>query len=441
MLTVLPGVVEVSLGPDRHILEEGDNIECPTDTPHRTVNVGNARAEVLRIVAPPTSARGAGEARRLEAGRLTPRQATTGGAVMPRSRHLVRSGAAALALVASCASAGAQEKPVAGEVKEGSLAGKTLTFVSYGGIFQDGQAAALQEFVEKSGATLLNDGPTEIAKLQAQVESGNVAWDVVDTSDFPPYVHCGTLFQKLDFSKIDASNIPEGQAGECSVPAINYGVVIMYKNETYGDNPPKNWQDFFDTERFPGVRALDGSGDPTGGFLEQALVAAGGSAENMTVADIDKAMDKVRELGPDTIFWKTGAESQQLAESGEADMVVMWTGRAMEAVKNGARYTPVWQDWLVVMDQLTIPVGAKDPDASHALINAYLGKRAQEILAERTSYTPVHKDARPQVEPVVAAFMTNTPERQAQAYQQDIRFWVENFRTASEKWAALMAGG
>jgi putative spermidine/putrescine transport system substrate-binding protein len=132
----------------------------------------------------------------------------------------------------------AQEKPVAGEVKEGSLKGKTLTLVSFGGIYQDGQVAALKEFVEKSGVTLLNDGPTEIAKLQAQVESGNVTWDVVDTADFPPYVYCGKLFQKLDFSKLDISHIPEGQVSDCSVPAMNYGVVLMYNTEKYKDNPP-----------------------------------------------------------------------------------------------------------------------------------------------------------------------------------------------------------
>ena len=28
---------------------------------------------------------------------------------------------------------------------------------------------------------------------------------------------------------------------------------------------------------------------------------------------------------PILIFWKTGAESQQLAESSEADMLMMWT--------------------------------------------------------------------------------------------------------------------
>ena len=104
----------------------------------------------------------------------------------------------------------AQSKPVAGEVAEGSLKDKTLTFVSYGGIYQDGQIAALKEFVDKSGVKLLSDGPTEISKLQAQVESGNVTWDVVDTGDFPPYVYCGKLFQKLDFSKIDIVQYPTG---------------------------------------------------------------------------------------------------------------------------------------------------------------------------------------------------------------------------------------
>ena len=49
-----------------------------------------------------------------------------------------------LAAAAALGLAGAAmaEGPVAGEVAEGSLAGKTQTFVSYGGIYQDGQIKA-----------------------------------------------------------------------------------------------------------------------------------------------------------------------------------------------------------------------------------------------------------------------------------------------------------
>ncbi|MDX8520040.1 helix-turn-helix domain-containing protein [Mesorhizobium dulcispinae] len=57
MLVVLRGVVEVSLGDARHVLEEGDSIEYATSTPHRSENIGSGRAEVMWIIAPPTSAR------------------------------------------------------------------------------------------------------------------------------------------------------------------------------------------------------------------------------------------------------------------------------------------------------------------------------------------------------------------------------------------------
>ncbi|QND56536.1 helix-turn-helix domain-containing protein [Mesorhizobium huakuii] len=57
MLVVLRGVVEVSLGEARHVLEEGDSIEYTTSTPHRSENIGSGRAEVMWIIAPPTSVR------------------------------------------------------------------------------------------------------------------------------------------------------------------------------------------------------------------------------------------------------------------------------------------------------------------------------------------------------------------------------------------------
>jgi putative spermidine/putrescine transport system substrate-binding protein len=336
----------------------------------------------------------------------------------------------------------AQEAPAAGEVAEGLLEGKTLTFVSYGGIFQDGQIAALGDFVERSGVTLLSDGPTEVAKIQAQVESGNVMWDVVDTGDFTPYVYCGTLFQKLDFSKIDVSNVPEGQVGECSVPAMNYGVVLAYKTETYGDNPPTGWADFFDTENFPGTRAIPGYADPEPYLVELGLLAQGVAPEDMFPADIDRGLDPYRAMrdNGNLILWTTGAEAQQLMEAGEADMVMIWSGRGMAAVRNGAEYEPVWDDWIVVMDQIAIPVGVSDPDAAHALINAYLGKRAQEIITETTSYSPVHIEAEPQVDELTAQWLTNTPERSAQGYLQNKDYWTEHYEELAAEWGEFLAG-
>ncbi|GAA3911281.1 extracellular solute-binding protein [Gibbsiella dentisursi] len=334
------------------------------------------------------------------------------------------------------------QTPVAGETPSDSLKGKTVTFASYGGVYQDGQVKALDSFVKKSGVKFYSDGPTELAKVKAQVESGNVQWDVVDTGDSMPYVYCGTVFQKLDLSRIDTSNIPKDQVGPCSVPAMNYGVVLMYNKAKYKDHPPTSWHDFFDVKAFPGTRAIPGYGDAEGYVIELALLNDGVAKDKLFPADINRALNKYRAIrdSGDLILWQTGAQSQQLIESAEADMIMVWSGRGMAAVRNGADYAPVWKDWVVVKDQLTIPVGTKNLDAAYALINDYLGKRQQEIMTEATSYSPININSQPKVDSLISQWLTNTPEKQKDAYQPNIPYWVDHNQELTDKWAEFITG-
>ena len=55
MFLVLRGEVELTVGNVSHRLKEGDCIEYPTSTPHKTRNIGAEAAEVLWIISPPTS--------------------------------------------------------------------------------------------------------------------------------------------------------------------------------------------------------------------------------------------------------------------------------------------------------------------------------------------------------------------------------------------------
>lgn len=55
LFLVLRGKVELTLGEERHVLSAGDSIEYPTSVPHKTVNIGTEPAEVLWMIAPPTS--------------------------------------------------------------------------------------------------------------------------------------------------------------------------------------------------------------------------------------------------------------------------------------------------------------------------------------------------------------------------------------------------
>jgi transcriptional regulator with XRE-family HTH domain len=55
LFLVLRGTVELTLGSERHVLSAGDSIEYRSSVPHKTVNIGAEPAEVLWMIAPPTS--------------------------------------------------------------------------------------------------------------------------------------------------------------------------------------------------------------------------------------------------------------------------------------------------------------------------------------------------------------------------------------------------
>ncbi|MEU5546543.1 ABC transporter substrate-binding protein [Streptomyces sioyaensis] len=330
----------------------------------------------------------------------------------------------------------------AGTVKKDALKGAQMTFVSYGGFYQAGQQkAATDPFAKESGAVVKGDGPTDYAKIKAQVDSGSVTWDVVDTDSIWAQAQCGKLLMPLDYSIIDKSKIPSGLATKCAVPAMQYGFVLVYNKKKYGSHPPTGWKDFYDTKKFPGKRSLYGNpGDAMIGAYESALLADGVSADKLYPLDTAKAEKKLDSIRKDLVFWKTGAESQQQVESGEVDMAMMWSGRAYAAIKNGAPYAPQWNQYFPLMDTLVVPKGTKNPKAAMALINYYLGAAQQAKLTKLTSYSPVNTDAKPKLDALGRNFLTTRPEVKAREIKTDGAWWAANQASLIEKWSSWLSG-
>ncbi|MEA2455216.1 MAG: putative spermidine/putrescine transport system substrate-binding protein, partial [Thermoleophilaceae bacterium] len=106
------------------------------------------------------------------------------------------------------ADGGGAKKAVA-KGKWPDLSGVTLTMATYGG--ETGKAAdkALgQPFAKLTGCTVRQDGPIDSAKLQAQVESNNVSWDIVHVDGFRSLAPVQTkLYEPIDKSIVDLSNL------------------------------------------------------------------------------------------------------------------------------------------------------------------------------------------------------------------------------------------
>ncbi|WP_296594744.1 extracellular solute-binding protein, partial [Roseibium sp.] len=144
-----------------------------------------------------------------------------------------------------------------------------MTLVSWGGAYQQSQLKAYVEpYVAATGVKVSFDESSAeaTAKLRAMNEAGNVTWDVVDVVASDAIRLCDEgLAAELD-PATDLAEAPDGtsaeddfgnlRVNECFIPQIVYSTTIGYRTDMVGDNPPTEICDIFDTEAYPGKRAL-----------------------------------------------------------------------------------------------------------------------------------------------------------------------------------------
>lgn len=338
--------------------------------------------------------------------------------------------------------------PVAGADAAGVLDGVTLTFAGDGGTTQEGQMTAFfTPFAASSGATFNQDAPQTLAKVQSQVESGNIQWDFISSFGDAIARECGTLFEELDMSKIDTSKVPENLLGgtKCGVPSISYAYLMVFNTDEFGENGPKTWADFFDLKKFPGTRTLySGDGKIDGGSVQAGAMAAGWNPETdeWSVEWAEKGLDKIDSIKNDLVFYGTGAQAQQMMEAGEAKIGGLWNGRAVAAARNGAAIQPVWNEWMVMIDYFAIVKGAKNAEAAYYAINYAYGAEQQATWVEETAYSPLNTDAKPEIDELTKSYLSSGDDKLATSIGLELDFWsdLEVIKPLQDRWAGLVAG-
>ena len=353
------------------------------------------------------------------------------------------------AIVAGCASGGGSTSSPAPPSSSASASGVaadsaecnpprqdgvTLTFASFGGAYQEAQRKAwLEPYAELTGVQFTEDENSSNATIQAQVESGQVTWDVVSVgNDFGLDAHAD-LLEPLDYNLIPRDEMnPELVLSDYRVSAITYGVVLAYNTDVTGGQVPAGWADYFDTTAFPGKR---GAWDyATGGILEFALMADGVAPVDLYPLDLDRATAKLDTIRDDIVFWASGAEARELIGSGEVAMSMIWNGRAWNATHTDGRPVEIqWNQQIVAADYLVVPKGTPNREAAMRFI-AYTacaennGKPSQYI-----PYGPTNLNSEPDPSMIDDLAVTNADENSA--YFDDL-YLVENFEEIDAAWQA-----
>ena len=188
---------------------------------------------------------------------------------------------------------------------------ETLTVTSWGGSYSMSQRKALHEpFMKQTGHVVLEDEwDGSLSLIRAMVETGNYKTHLIDA--IPSHVEtlCDEgMLEPIDYEKLGLTHddfLP-GAAHECGLGSISWSTVFAYRTDIFTDDPPKNWADFWNIEKYPGKRGLYKPSPE--GSLEFALMADGVPAKDVykvlrEEGGVDRAFAKIGEIKEHVIWW------------------------------------------------------------------------------------------------------------------------------------------
>ena len=217
------------------------------------------------------------------------------------------------------------------------------------------QKAFAEPFMQANpGFKVAMDGSNPLsAKIKAMVEAKAVTWDVCDRN-LPASLELGQqgLLEEIDYAIVDKRKVRPEHVGKWGCGSYIFSNVLAFQSDAFGGRKPMSWKDFWDVKQFPGKRALRKHID---GMIEAALLADGVPKDKLYPIDVKRALEKIKELKPNCVFWSSGAESQQLLRDKEVVMANIWNTRASvlrretnSRVDFHYREAPVWvAAWIV----------------------------------------------------------------------------------------------
>ena len=305
-----------------------------------------------------------------------------------------------------------------------SPAGTEMTFASYGGAYQEAQRKGwLEPYAALTGVTFQESEDSSNATIKAQVESGQVTWDIVDVGNDFGLDAQADILEPLDYTLIKQDEILPGFASTYRVADITYGVVLAYNTEKTGGAVPQGWADYFDLVKFPGKR---GTWDYSeGGIFETALLADGVAPADLYPLDLDRAIKKLDPIKDSLVFWSSGAQSQELIGSGEVAMTLIWNGRGWSAKHTDNKPVEMqWNQQILTADYLVVPKGTPNKAEAMKFIAWVTCKENNAAPSQFIPYGPTNVNAEPAADKVPDLAVSNVND--STAYFDD-QWLVDNF--------------
>jgi len=326
------------------------------------------------------------------------------------------------------------------------LAAQDLTVASWGGAYEAAQRRAiLAPYAEATGrevATVQYDG--SVAGLRDR--AGAEGWDVIDMLADQARAACAEgLLLTLDAGAIlgpeaEADLSPRAPTG-CGIAQNVYARVLAYDERAFPGVKPTRIEDFFDTTRFTGPRAVQRDPD---GILEWALMAEGVPPQQVygllsTDRGLRLAFRRLEAIRDDIVWWDDPAAPARMLAEGRAVMASGFNGRFFDVAAQGrAPVDIVWDGRIIGTEVWAIPAATDAPEAAHDFLAYALRPDSMARLSELIPYGPARKSAfariglNPETGVPMRAHLPNAPQHGGRAILRDDR-WYSNTRDLRQR--------
>ncbi|HLV18793.1 MAG TPA: ABC transporter substrate-binding protein [Pseudomonas sp.] len=326
-----------------------------------------------------------------------------------------------------------------------ALAQESLTVVSWGGAYGEAQKKHVIEPYQKDTGVrvLFEDYTGGVAEIKAQVESGNIQWDVVDFEVIDLERACSEgLLEEIprdilppgvDGTPAEEDFIPEALASECAIGNIVWSVVFAYNERTIGDTRPASIQDFFDTKKIPGKRAMRKRPQVN---MEWALLADGVPPAQVydvlaTPEGQQRAFDKLDSIRKDLVWFDSWSQAPQLLNDGGAVLVQSANGRFYDSIRQENKpFVIVWDGHVYDLDAWAIVKGSPKKELALKFIAYATGSKPLAGMPD-IAYGPTRKSSMPLADQSAAPHLpTAHLEKGIQAGSE---FWADYGESLGEK--------
>ena len=339
----------------------------------------------------------------------------------------------------------------------------TMTIVSWGGAYSASQQGAYHDpYAANTGITIVNDESSSeaVAKLRAMSEAGNITWDLVDVEAADAIRLCDEgLAMEIDHDEMLAPAADGTSASEdfgdsiisdCFIPQIVFSTTVGYRTDMVGDTPPTEICAIFDTDTYPGKRAL--AKKPLAN-VEWALLCDGVAKADIyevlaTEEGQAQAFAKLDTIKDDVIWWSAGAETPQLLADGEVVMGSTFIGRLFSAIaEQDQPIGMLWDAQMLDYDGWIVPAGLSDDRLARVMDYLTFATDTQRLAdqAKYISYGPARASSAPLVGDhgelgiPMAEHMPTDPANSKNVFVTQYEFWADYRDDLDAKFQAWLA--